>query len=211
MKLYSQLILLLITFFTIACTSLREEGQTAVVSNLGGTHFYSLSSLPPATATHSKLRIGVGPVQIPRLLTRPQIISRKNSNEINMAELHQWGGSLREEIIQVMTDNLSVLLKTDLIEQYPWKFVFKPHYQVRINIEQLDGKIGKNVTLKARWRLLKNNKELLSKRAFINTPAQGKTYGDYVKAQSKALETFSRQIADKIKQLKNMRSVTRVL
>jgi uncharacterized lipoprotein YmbA len=211
MKLYSQLILLLITFLTIACTGIREEGQTAVINNLGGTHFYSLSSLPPVLATHSKLRIGVGPVQIPRLLTRPQIVSRKNSNEINMAELHQWGGSLREEIIQVMTDNLSALLKTNLIEQYPWKFAFKPHYQVRINIERLDGKIGKNVTLKARWHLLKNNKELLSKHAFINTPAQGKTYRDYIKAQSKALETFSRQIADKIKQLKDMRSVTRVL
>ena len=198
MKLHTQFILLLIALLTTACTSLREEGQTSVVSNLGGTHFYSLSSLPPASNPQSKMRIGVGPVQIPRLLTRPQIISRKNSNEINMAELHQWGGSLREEITQVTTDNLSALLKTDHIEQYPWKFAFKPHYQVRINIERLDGKIGKNVTLKARWRLLKNNKELLSKRALINTPVHGKRYGDYVKAQSKALEIFSRQIADKI-------------
>lgn len=211
MKSHSQLILLLITLLTTACTSLREEGQTAVVSNLGGTHFYSLSSLPPASNPQSKLRIGVGPVQIPRLLTRPQIISRKNSNEIIMAELHQWGGSLREEITQAMTDNLSALLKTDRIEQYPWKFAFKPHYQVRINIERLDGKVAKSVTLKARWRLLKNNKELLSKRALINTPVRGKGYGDYVKAQSKALEIFSRQIADKIKQLKGLRSVTRVL
>jgi uncharacterized lipoprotein YmbA len=157
------------------------------------------------------MRIGVGTVQIPRLLTRPQIISRKNSNEIIMAELHQWGGSLREEITQAMTDNLSALLKTDRIEQYPWKFAFKPHYQVRINIERLDGKVGKSVTLKARWRLLKNNKELLSKRALINAPVRGKGYGDYIKAQSKVLEIFSREIADKIKQLKGMRSVTRVL
>jgi uncharacterized lipoprotein YmbA len=211
MKTYSLLPTLLLILLTSACTTLQEEGSSGVVSNLGGTRFYSLSSLPPATQAHSKLRLGIGPLQIPRLLNRPQIISRKNSNEINMAELHQWGGSLREEMIQVMTDNLSALLKTDRIEQYPWKFAFKPHYQVRIHIERLDGTLGKNVILKARWRLLKNNKELLSKRAVINTTINGKTYGDYVKAQSKALETLSRQIADRIKQLKNARHAARAL
>ncbi|RTZ66878.1 MAG: hypothetical protein DSZ29_02155 [Aquificaceae bacterium] len=179
-----------------ACSSLSGGEES-----LGGTRFYSLSSLPPVTASNAKLRIGVGPVEIPRLLNRPQIISRKNSNEIKMAENHQWGGSYKEEIIQSLTDNLSVLLKTNSVEQYPWKFSFKPSYQVRINIERFDGEIGKNVTLKARWRLLKQNKEILVKQTLINTPVHGKSYGDYVKAQSQALQDFSKQIADKIKRL----------
>jgi uncharacterized lipoprotein YmbA len=193
--------LFLLMLVSSACTTLTEEGASGVVSNLGGTRFYSLSSLPAASSSAATLRLGVGPLQIPRLLNRPQIISRKNSNEINMAELHQWGGSLKEELIQVMTNNLSTLLKTDHIEQYPWKFAFKPHYQIRLNIERLDGTLGKNVTLKARWRILKNNREILSKRAVIQRSVDGKTHGDYVKAQSKALETLSRQIADKINQL----------
>jgi len=157
MKLLSLLYILLISIALSACTSLIEGNTESVVSNLGGTRFYSLSSLPPATATNATLRIGVGPLQIPRLLNRPQIISRKNSNEINMAELHQWGGSYEEELMQVMTDNLSTLLK--------------------------------------------NNKEQLVKRALINTPIQGESYEAYVKAQSKALETLSQQIASKIRQL----------
>jgi uncharacterized lipoprotein YmbA len=201
MTLLSSLYILLISIALSACTTLIEGNTESVVNNLGGTRFYSLSSLPPATTTNATLRIGVGPLQIPRLLNRPQIISRKNSNEINMAELHQWGGSYEEELLQVMTDNLSTLLKTDSIEQYPWKFSFKPNYQVRINIERLDGRIGKAVILKARWRLLKNNRELFVKRALINTPVQGKSYEAYVKAQSKALETLSRQIGFKIETL----------
>ncbi len=204
MKLLSPfgVLLILLSIFLSACSSLSKGGATSVVANLGGTRFYSLSSLPPASAGNATLRLGVGPLQIPRLLNRPQIISRKNSNEINMAEMHQWGGSYEEELMQVMTDNLSTLLKTDSIEQYPWKFSFKPNYQIRINIERFDGEIGKSVILKARWRVLKNNKELVVKRALIHTPIQGENYEDYVKAQSKALETFSRQIATKIKQLR---------
>ncbi|MCK5905781.1 MAG: membrane integrity-associated transporter subunit PqiC, partial [Gammaproteobacteria bacterium] len=50
-------------------------------------------------------------------------------------------------------------------------------------------------------RILKNNNEVLSKRAVIQTPIRGKTHGDYVKAQSKALATLSQQIVTKINQL----------
>jgi len=162
--------------------------------------FYALSSLPPSNANNKNLRIGVGPLEIPRLLNRPQIVSRKNSAEVIMSEQHQWGGSYKEELIQTLTDNLSSLLKTENIEVHPWKFSFKPAYQVRINIERFDGEVGKSVTLKARWRLLRSNKEILVKRAVIETAVKGKSYTDYIKAHSQTLATFSQQIAKHIKQ-----------
>lgn len=182
-----------------ACSGFAGNNQDNGTSGSGGTRFYSLSALSPANdATNSTLHIGVGPVEIPRLLNRPQIVSRKNKTEIDVAEHHQWGGSYKEELIQVITDNLASLLKTESIEQYPWKFTFKPHYQVRINIERFDGQLGKNIVLKARWRLIRNNKEIRVKRALINTPVSGKSYNDYVKAQSQALATLSKQIAAQI-------------
>ena len=187
------LFLICILSFLNACSSTNSDS-----SNLGGTRFYALSSLSPNTSSNKPLRIGVGPLNIPQLINRPQIVSRKNETEIVMSEKHQWGGSHKEEIIQAITDNLSSLLKTENIEQYPWKFKFKPDYQVRINLERFDGELGKNVTLKARWRLLKNNKEILVKRAVINTPITGYTYSDYVKAQSQALKTFTQQISQQI-------------
>ncbi len=178
-----------------ACSTNKKEG------NIDGIRFYALSSLPPSTNTNNTRRIGVGPLEIPRLINRPQIVSRKNQSEINMAEAHQWGGSHKEELIQVITDNLSSLLNTESIQQYPWKFSFKPHYQVRINIERFDGELGKGVQLKARWWLLKNNKELLVRRAVIHSKAQGKSYSDYVNAQSQALKIFSQKIAHQINSL----------
>jgi len=204
--------LLLLPFISTALLiGLSACGGTSMTlgnagKNLGGTRFYSLNSLalssPPAPSnSNSKKRIGIGPLSIPRLLNRPQIITRKNNTEIDMAEMHQWGGSYKEELMQVMVDNLAALLKTENIEEYPWKFSFKPHYQVRIDIDRFDGQIGKNVVLKARWRLLNNNKELLVKRAFITTPVSGNSYNHYVKAQSQTLAVFSRKIADEINKL----------
>ncbi len=170
-------------------------------TNLGGTRFYSLSSIPPSSGTIlNKLSIGIGPVGIPRLLNRPQIVSRKNKTEIIMSENHQWGGSYKEELIKALTDNLSALLKTEKIEQYPWKSSFKPDYQARIDIESFDGSINKSVTLNARWRLLRNNKELLVKRAVIEIPVKGTGYNAYVKAQSQAITRLSREITEQIQQ-----------
>jgi len=177
-----------------SCSSI--SGDSDVV---GDTHFYSLSSLPPTSNNQSNLKIGVGPIEIPRLLNRPQIISRKSDTEIQMSESHQWGGSFKEELIQSITDNLSSILKTDNIEQYPWKFSFRPKYQIRINIERFDGQVSKNILLKARWRLIKNNKEILVKRSVISTPVSGNSYAAYVKAQSKTLIALSKQISKQIK------------
>ncbi len=192
MKLIS---LLIILSTLISCSNSRS----VLLGGSDNTRFYSLNSLTPSATTNKNLRIGIGPVEIPRLINRPQIISRKSNTEIIMAEEHQWGGSYKEEIIQVLTDNLSSLLNTESIEQYPWKFSFKPHYQVRINIERFDGELGKIVTLRARWRLLKNNKEILVKRALISTKIKGNNYNDYVKAQSEALKIFSQNITQQIR------------
>jgi len=194
MKKITLLILLLSSLS--ACSSVLNTPDSA----LGGTHFYSLVALAPVNNTNkSPLRIGIGPIEIPRLLNRPQIISRKDNTEILMAEKHQWGGSYKEELTQALIDNLSNLLNTDNVEQYPWKFSFKPAYSVRIDIERFDGQLGKTVTLKARWRLFKGEKEVLVKRSVIAVATQGVSYSAYVKAQSQALAQLSKRIYQQIK------------
>ena len=57
-----------------ACSS-SDSGPGA--GSIGGTRFYSLSSpLPNSSVINNELSLGIGPVEIPRLLNRPQIVSR---------------------------------------------------------------------------------------------------------------------------------------
>ena len=51
-------------------------------------------------------------VSIPQYLERPQIVTRNNKNELYLAEFHQWGGNLRQNMIRVLAKNLSQLLCT---------------------------------------------------------------------------------------------------
>jgi uncharacterized lipoprotein YmbA len=176
-------------------------------SSLGGgddTRFYALkavalSSNEKAPQANPNLRIGVGPVSLTRLLRRPQIVTRKSGTEIAMAEEHQWGGILKEDLTIVMADNFAGLLGTENIEQYPWKLDFKPQYHVRIDIEQLDGQLGGNVTLKARWRLMKGREEIRVMNSTLSSPVKGGDYNAYVAAQSDVLYKLTQLIVKEMK------------
>lgn len=172
---------------------------TACSLSPSSSRFYSIAPLAAqALKSRPQLSLGIGPVQIPRLLRRPQLIVRKSPTEIDLVEKHQWGGSLREDLTRAFTDNLATLLGTEKIETYPWKHDFKPNYQIRINIEQLDGDLDKTVTLKARWRLMRSHKVIKVKHSTIQVAVNGKDYNAYVKAQSEAVYRLSQEIAKNI-------------
>ncbi len=188
------LLLLFLFVLLTACSSLGGGTDT--------TRFYSLSTQSDnASVPPSRIRLGIGPVKLPHQLKRPQIVTRINQNELHVNEQHQWAGSLKEDVTQVLSDNLESLTGTEQIEIFPWKRHFRPHYQVRVQIEQFDGEPGKNITLKARWwlRSQNSNTDKLAKKSIITVPAKGTDFSSYVAALSQALDKLSREIARHIK------------
>ena len=196
MKSRSRLLLIttLIAVMVVGLTACSSGG-----GGLGGTRFYSLTPVAATVANRTQttkqgIRMGVGPIRIPRLLRRPQSVTRKSNTEKAMAEKHQWGGLLKEDLSRVLTDNFAALLGTENIEQFPWKHAFKPHYNVRVDIDQLDGEQGGDVTLKVRWRLMKGREEIRVSNSTFKARAKRKDYNAYVKAQSQVLYQFSQAV-----------------
>ena len=188
-----------IIFTLFALTFLA--GCSGVVSDKS-THFYSLSVKAPSKALASpQLRLGIGPIKLPRLLKHPQIITRKNQHEIHMAEQHQWGGSLKEDVTQTVANNLGNLLGTEQVEHFPWKQRFKADYQVRIHIEKMDGGLGGKAHLKARWWLRVGNAatDKLAEHSNYSVDVKGKDYASYAAALSELLYQLSQEIAGHIK------------
>ena len=175
--------------------------SSGIVSD-NSTHFYSLSSIAPSTKLATQqLRLGVGPIKLPRLLKRPQIITRKNQHQINISEKHQWGGSLKEDITQTVANNLGNLLGTEQVEHFPWKRHFKADYQIRIHIEKMDGELGGKAHLKARWWLRVGNAgtDKLAEYAKYTIEIKGNDYAAYAAALSLLLYQLSQEIAEHIK------------
>ena len=66
------------------------------------TQFYLLSSLTkPDVLAKSKggisdLSLGIGPINLPKYLARPQIVTRASRNKLTLAEFHKWAEQLEQ-------------------------------------------------------------------------------------------------------------------
>ena len=132
------------------------------------TKFYLLQSIPsPQTGemvTASEgLRIGIGPIDLPEYLDRPQIVTRIGENEHQLDEFNQWAESLTFSIARVLGENLSILLSTDNIFLFPWRGSTQLDYQVKVGVIRFSGTPGGNAVLDVLWTIYKGNdaKELL--------------------------------------------------
>jgi uncharacterized lipoprotein YmbA len=75
--------------------------------------FYTLNaSAPPQPVAHpARYRIAVGPVTVPALVDRPQIVLRAGANRVTIAEQSRWAEPLKDSIERVVAGNLALLLR----------------------------------------------------------------------------------------------------
>lgn len=188
---------MLTVFFVAACSS------TPPVA------YYTLNTLPemqqeiPAAVMDDTLAIGVGPVEFPKFLDRPQIVTRKSQNQIEVSEFHRWAGSFPGDFSRVLAKNISILLPSDRVAVYPWGEQFSPTYRVKLDVEQFDGQLGERVVLEVTWMVTdqEGTKKLLVRKSLIEEPVSDKTYEALVVAESNALVTLSRTIVEEIRKL----------
>lgn len=171
------------------------------------TQFYVLTALPsserlpplPEPADKRNLAIGVGPVELPRYLDQPQIVTRLSPTSLHLSEFHRWAEPLQDSVARVLAENLSHLLGADDIAIYPRMRSTPVDYQVRVDLIHFEGTFGEQSVLEARWYILdaERQQELMRKTSSINVavPVNTKNYEIMVAAMSQTLEKLSREIA----------------
>jgi hypothetical protein len=150
------------------------------------------------------ITISVGPVTIPVVLNRPQIATLTGSNAVILSEYERWAGSLNDNLVRTLTDNLAALLPAQMVVAYELGRRIDSSYQLVVDIQQFDGILGKSITLKAGWIILGKDtkKTILVKKSLISADVQGYDYNDYVAAMSSALGKLSLEIAQAVVSLK---------
>jgi uncharacterized protein len=166
------------------------------------SRFYILTPLPvvpetaPATAAARGPVVGVGPISFPKYLDRPQIVSRAGRNQLALGEFDRWAEPLQENVSSVLAENLARLVPTDHILLNPWPGSARLDYQVRVDVLHLDGWLGGESTLLARWSLLdRGERELVRQKAHLQVPTSGREYDAMVGALNQLIDTLSRDIA----------------
>jgi uncharacterized lipoprotein YmbA len=167
------------------------------------SRFYMLNSIQDSgvysgiEAERNTMSICVGPVLLAEYLDRKQICTREQGPEVTYAEYHRWAEPLNTGVVRVLVENLSQLLNTARIDVFPWKSPAPADYQVRIMLVRFNGESDGQAMLKARWSLEAEGQEkpVFDTMTSIVEQAESGSYEDLVKAQSRALEKLSFEIA----------------
>ena len=181
------------------CRSFTPAVEFYTLTPLAGLpEAYKAAGLPDTIA------VGVGPLHMPKIIDRPQIVSRIGSNQIDMDEFHRWAGSVYEDFLRVVALNLSALLNTNLVAVYPWEDYFDPDYRIYMEVHQFDGRLGEYALLNMTWTVVgRDSRDILFvRRAIIQEPVQGANYEAFVAAKSRILAALSREMAKAIKGIK---------
>ncbi len=195
--------IVLITLFTMALMFSGCKSTNPPVM------FYTLTAMQPEGVAgsqkhHEEIRIGIGPARFPKLIDRPQIVTRTAANKVDLAEFHRWGGSLNQEFINVLAENIILLTGSRQVLVYPWSGTFSPTWQIGFDVHQFDGTLGGSVLLNVTWTIKvasSDSKNVVVKKSVINQPVAGNGYDAVVKAQSKALEALSLEIVKEISKM----------
>jgi len=143
------------------------------------------------------LSLGLGPVQLPDLFDRPQIVTRSDPNRIDLAEFDRWGGDLNKDLSRVLAQNLMARLNTEAVLLYPWSSSRRPDFEVAIQFFRFDGALGQAAELEGVWRLVDGAAgcEHASRRFRIQQPVSGSDYAALVSAISRAVARLSDDVA----------------
>lgn len=151
----------------------------------------------------SSQAISVGPVNWPRYLDQPRIVTRVGSNRLEENEFNRWGGSLEDDFVRITIKNLSGLLQSELVVNYRRSSRYAPVYRVEMDVLRFDGALGGDVVLEVKWNVIAEatGKIELVTTSSIQKGTSGPDYEALVNASSMALAQLSEEIAIQLAQL----------
>ncbi len=143
------------------------------------------------------LAVGIGPLDLPAYLDRPQIVTRDGQHRLHAAPGHVWAEPLHDSALRVLTASVGATLASNRVFPVPRRARTALDWRVEIEIERFDGVLGGAVVLAARWSVYQadNRQPRLTRTSLIEQPAAAGDYTALVEALSAALARLGEDIA----------------
>jgi uncharacterized lipoprotein YmbA len=163
------------------------------------SRFYTLSAASGPAAPSSNLSIAVGPVTVPAVVDRPQIVVNLGPNQVRLEEFNRWAAPLQNNIARVVADNLVQMLGTPRVIAAVQTLTVDADYRAAIDVQSFQSAPGEAAMLDAVWtvRRTKDGKAETG-RTTVRETVQEQGYDALAAAHSRAVVRLSRDIADAV-------------
>ena len=180
---FKNVFLLAAIFSLVSCSSPRNY------------YLLSPSGKPPVSGG---IGIGVGPISVADyLVERPYIVFQSSPNKMEISDLHEWAGDLRNDFTRVLATDLGRQKRSANVRTYPWEFERDLEYQITADVRQFHGTSDGDAILEASWRVysLPGGKLVASKTSTLREPLEGDGFEALVAAQSRLIDRLAATIA----------------
>ena len=178
---------------------------TAFVAGCASTppsRFYTLNAARGPAATSSRLSIAVGPVSVPAVVDRPQIVVDMGPNQVRMEEFDRWAAPLQNGIARVVADNLVLMLGTPRVALTAQTLGADADYRAGIDVQSFQSTPGEAAIVDAVWTVRRaKDGSTQTGRTTVRETVPDKGYDALVAAHSRALARLSQDIADAVRAL----------
>ena len=160
------------------------------------SRFYTLSGAPAPASPSSTLSIAVGPVTIPAVVDRPEIVVTVSDNEVWLDEFNRWASPLSEAIAVATAENLSAGLSTaratSLVQS-----ATEADYRVSVEVQRFESVPGSHALLDAVFTVRRTaDGRATTGRTTVRETTPDKSYEALAAAHSRAVARLSRDVAD---------------
>lgn len=165
--------------------------------------YYSLSSAEPpvqAGGKHTQLAVQVGPVTLPDVLKKSQLVFGSSGGSFQLSDQHRWSGELDRDIARAIGEQLAIRLGTEQIALFPAGLHLDLTHQVVLDVVAMEGVLGKEATLVARWSVVdpKTKTARFTRRSTVSQQPADSSHGAWVAAQRRNIAKLSEEIATAI-------------
>lgn len=146
------------------------------------------------------LRMGIGPIDIPGYIDRPQIVTKTESAELQLAEFERWAEPMGEMFTRTLAENIKAITDSQRIHSYPWLPNLEIDYRINAKVIKFENNAKGDALLAVHWQLINTNDKSIVKNidSEFNAHAKDASYPARVAALNDALAQFAQEIVNHV-------------
>lgn len=183
----------------VACTLFVLSSCSSATKKIEeNTQYYQLdeASEIPTSSSNPRWVVGLGPVEIPSYLDRPQLLKRGRDGQLYAHDLHRWESPLRSQIHNQLKLLLSKSRRDIQIEDHPFRHAHRIDYQWRVEMQSFEHTPNGRLSLKAKIELrdLRKQSPTAERIVEISEPVEDKDFASLVSAMQKCLQSLASEM-----------------
>ena len=155
-------------------------------------------------------RIGIGAVDVPTYLRRPEIVSMSADARLLVTASDRWGENLQAGIGRALAGDLARLVPTAQVFQEPFPTASQPAFAVALQVQRFEPVVDGAVELDAHWMLTDGAHRHAAptlRLESIREPISDATTEARIAAMSRAMAQLAARIATEIRAVLAARTV----